>query len=227
MENVLLYVSLDLSSSKHCKLTWDKRFVLWTGAGLSKCWIYESFILGVCLVIFRSMDIKSYYLTTLRVRVCVCAFCRNFQERNALFPGKTCFPLSADQPSSYSDALDQLNVIFDVIGTPSPDQIANLVRVLRLFFFFPMFSMFSMFSAIVLWFFCCMNNILTSRICHPPQFFFSFLTFFFRTPPSNKTDWLTDWLTSKLLVLLLQTTRCQEASLEIENPMLLLLAINI
>lgn len=56
------------------------------------------------------------------------------QERNALFPGKSCFPLSAEKPSSYSDALDQLNVIFDVIGTPSREDIEELVRW-GLFFF--------------------------------------------------------------------------------------------
>ena len=50
------------------------------------------------------------------------------QERNALFPGKSCFPLSADTPLSYSDALDQLNVIFDVIGTPCETDIEDLVR---------------------------------------------------------------------------------------------------
>ncbi|CAN0431778.1 unnamed protein product, partial [Ectocarpus fasciculatus] len=51
------------------------------------------------------------------------------QERNALFPGKSCFPLSAEKPSSYSDALDQLNVIFDVIGTPSREDIQDLGEV--------------------------------------------------------------------------------------------------
>eukprot|EP00903_Cladosiphon_okamuranus_P015614 g14418.t1 len=51
------------------------------------------------------------------------------QERNALFPGKSCFPLSAEKPSSYSDALDQLNVIFDVIGTPSREDIKDLGEV--------------------------------------------------------------------------------------------------
>ncbi|CAN0386695.1 unnamed protein product, partial [Discosporangium mesarthrocarpum] len=48
------------------------------------------------------------------------------QERNALFPGKSCFPLSADVPTTYTDKLDQLNVIFDVIGTPSEQDIAAL-----------------------------------------------------------------------------------------------------
>lgn len=50
------------------------------------------------------------------------------KERSALFPGKSCFPLSAEKPSSYADALDQLNVIFDVIGTPSMEDIKDLVR---------------------------------------------------------------------------------------------------
>lgn len=53
------------------------------------------------------------------------------QERNALFPGKSCFPLSAEKPSSYTDALDQLNVIFDVIGTPCEEDTRDLVRIGR------------------------------------------------------------------------------------------------
>lgn len=32
-------------------------------------------------------------------------------ERAALFPGKTCFPLSAENVTAYSDRLDQLNGI--------------------------------------------------------------------------------------------------------------------
>ena len=39
-------------------------------------------------------------------------------ERQALFPGRSCFPLSAESPLAYADQLDQLNVIFDVLGTP-------------------------------------------------------------------------------------------------------------
>ncbi len=35
-----------------------------------------------------------------------------------MFPGKTCFPLSADSFQTYKSLSDQLNVIFDVIGTP-------------------------------------------------------------------------------------------------------------
>ena len=42
------------------------------------------------------------------------------QERNALFPGRSCFPLSPDEDEFAAPAnLDQLNVIFSVIGTPS------------------------------------------------------------------------------------------------------------
>ncbi len=51
----------------------------------------------------------------------------NHRERAPLFPGKSCFPLSVDQARpSCADKLDQLNVIFDIIGAcvraciPSP-----------------------------------------------------------------------------------------------------------
>ena len=41
-------------------------------------------------------------------------------ERNALFPGRSCFPLSPNEDEMSSPAsLDQLNVIFSVMGTPS------------------------------------------------------------------------------------------------------------
>ncbi len=48
----------------------------------------------------------------------------SFIERRALFPGKSCFPLSpgSDNPvsgMSESKKTDQLGVIFDVIGTPN------------------------------------------------------------------------------------------------------------
>lgn len=48
------------------------------------------------------------------------------EERSALFPGKSCFPLSADHQLAYKDQLDQLNVIFNVIGTPKPSDIAKI-----------------------------------------------------------------------------------------------------
>lgn len=50
----------------------------------------------------------------------------SFRDRRPLFPGKSCFPLSADNDRTYKDQLDQLNVIFDVIGTPSEDDLVHL-----------------------------------------------------------------------------------------------------
>ncbi|ETW04808.1 CMGC/MAPK protein kinase [Aphanomyces invadans] len=55
--------------------------------------------------------------------------CSQYQSRTPIFPGRSCFPLSADRPTTYSDKLDQLNVIFNVIGTPSEDDIGNLGEV--------------------------------------------------------------------------------------------------
>jgi len=48
------------------------------------------------------------------------------QDRKALFPGKSCFPLSADHPLAYKDKDDQLSVIFDTIGTPSEEDINDV-----------------------------------------------------------------------------------------------------
>jgi mitogen-activated protein kinase 1/3 len=51
-------------------------------------------------------------------------------DRRALFPGGSCYPLSrerANQASSTSKPKkDQLQVIFDVLGTPTPDEIARV-----------------------------------------------------------------------------------------------------
>jgi len=49
----------------------------------------------------------------------------NAENREPLFPGKSCFPLSAKDPFAYQDRMDQLNVIFDVIGTPSKEVIES------------------------------------------------------------------------------------------------------
>lgn len=57
----------------------------------------------------------------------------NFSDRQPLFPGKSCFPLSAESPSSYADRLDQLNVIFDVIGTPSAEDLEHVQGDVRLY----------------------------------------------------------------------------------------------
>jgi mitogen-activated protein kinase 1/3 len=51
------------------------------------------------------------------------------QDRQALFPGRSCFPLSAESPLAYADQLDQLNVIFDVLGTPSEADLAQVDNV--------------------------------------------------------------------------------------------------
>ncbi len=48
------------------------------------------------------------------------------EDRAALFPGSSCFPLSHENPLAYTDQVDQLNVIFDVIGTPTDDDINNI-----------------------------------------------------------------------------------------------------
>jgi mitogen-activated protein kinase 1/3 len=47
-------------------------------------------------------------------------------DRKPLFPGKSCFPLTADDPLAYADAFDQLNLIFAVIGTPTIEQMARI-----------------------------------------------------------------------------------------------------
>jgi len=55
-------------------------------------------------------------------------------DREPLFPGSTCFPLSPDRrhrgDSRYHtrQEREQLNVIFDVLGTPSPDDVECLSR---------------------------------------------------------------------------------------------------
>lgn len=41
-----------------------------------------------------------------------------YQDRQPLFPGGTCYPLSGDGVMSKDEKLDQLSVIFRVIGTP-------------------------------------------------------------------------------------------------------------
>ena len=50
----------------------------------------------------------------------------SYKSRAPLFPGKSCFPLSAENDRTYKDQLDQLNVIFKVIGTPEEQDIKHL-----------------------------------------------------------------------------------------------------
>lgn len=50
-----------------------------------------------------------------------------FENRSALFPGGTCYPLSSDvSPSSTSDRIDQLSAIFQVLGPPSEEDIESV-----------------------------------------------------------------------------------------------------
>ncbi|CAJ1953041.1 unnamed protein product [Cylindrotheca closterium] len=49
-----------------------------------------------------------------------------YQDRTPLFPGGSCYPLSGEGATVNDERLDQLNVIFGVIGTPSTEEIAAL-----------------------------------------------------------------------------------------------------
>merc|ERR1712039_452882 len=60
--------------------------------------------------------------------------CTTHHDRGPLFPGTTCFPLSPDRRHRHDQAFhtrgstDQLNVIFDLLGTPSEADINILKR---------------------------------------------------------------------------------------------------
>ena len=47
-----------------------------------------------------------------------------YQDRSPIFPGGACYPLSGDTDNA--ERLDQLSVIFGVIGTPSEDDIKSI-----------------------------------------------------------------------------------------------------
>lgn len=50
-----------------------------------------------------------------------------YQDRKPLFPGGTCFPLSGDGDFIRKDErMDQLSMIFQVIGMPSEEDIASI-----------------------------------------------------------------------------------------------------
>jgi mitogen-activated protein kinase 1/3 len=51
-----------------------------------------------------------------------------YQDRQPLFPGGTCYPLSGDGELKKSEKLDQLSVIFRVIGTPPKEDLEALGR---------------------------------------------------------------------------------------------------
>lgn len=68
----------------------------------------------------------------------------NFEERRPFFPGQSCFPLSpckkSKQQSGYpNEATDQLNMIFDVIGTPQPSDLGH-IRDKRVLYYLSTFS---------------------------------------------------------------------------------------
>ena len=48
-----------------------------------------------------------------------------YQDRTPLFPGGTCYPLSGESGLA-DERLDQLSVIFGVIGTPSAEDVAAI-----------------------------------------------------------------------------------------------------
>ena len=46
-----------------------------------------------------------------------------YQDRTPLFPGGTCYPLSGGDTGEVDERLDQLSVIFGVIGTPTSEDV--------------------------------------------------------------------------------------------------------
>ena len=55
---------------------------------------------------------------------------QNYQNRVPLFPGGSCYPLSRDHVTTNSnERLDQLNVIFSVIGLPSEEDLKSVGKV--------------------------------------------------------------------------------------------------
>jgi len=51
------------------------------------------------------------------------ANCRDYKQRKVLFPGRTCFPFSTKDPFDYQQRTDQLRVVFNLIGTPTEEEI--------------------------------------------------------------------------------------------------------
>ena len=64
---------------------------------------------------------------------------KDYHDRAALFPGKSCYPLSGDHldkvesisfsPDHAKDRVDQLSIIFDVIGSPTEADIEQISDV--------------------------------------------------------------------------------------------------
>ena len=49
-----------------------------------------------------------------------------YQDRNPLFPGGTCYPLSGDGEMKNDEKVDQLSAIFGVLGTPSAEDVSSI-----------------------------------------------------------------------------------------------------
>lgn len=47
-------------------------------------------------------------------------------KRGPIFPGDSCFPLSIKDQMDYASRVDQMQMIFDVIGSPTEDEIAKI-----------------------------------------------------------------------------------------------------
>jgi len=47
-------------------------------------------------------------------------------KRGPIFPGDSCFPLSIKDQMDYASRVDQMQVIFDVIGSPTEEEIAKI-----------------------------------------------------------------------------------------------------
>jgi len=54
--------------------------------------------------------------------------CPNPDDRTPMFPGSSCYPLSPAKKNRKKRENDQLSIILDVIGTPSPDDANHIVR---------------------------------------------------------------------------------------------------
>jgi len=47
-------------------------------------------------------------------------------KRGPIFPGDSCFPLSIKDQMDYASRVDQMQVIFDIIGSPTEEEIAKI-----------------------------------------------------------------------------------------------------
>ena len=118
---------------------WDRNEALLTGKALSR---QPSTTSMTCPKVTRQMTthvvtrwyrapeliLLQRYTTAIDIWSFACIFAELLtmlpegpSERNALFPGRSCFPLSPTEDDEHSSpaSLDQLNVIFSVIGTPT------------------------------------------------------------------------------------------------------------